>query len=698
MKPNNTIEKKWGAVYVGAGGNMLEYKPKLYRLLLDTVPFGLRLQGSNWNHVPVLKDVWMGPLPTNEIPNAYGSALTVLASTIHTQEIYEMINNRIFEALSCGAIVVMSNFCPSIHREFGDLIMYINETHSFKRIIDYIQSDEAQANRIREAGRAEILKKHTWQHRVVELLDFYHQLPSSSNTSYEDLIRHSFYGERQGYINIKSCFRPNCRNVIVMVSTMLYNHSDVVFVVLPGIFRRLKRDYNVQFLSEIEVSVERIEYADLLIAVVTPFDSLDCFMKALVSPRMQKRAAYLIGFDASLLSEALATAAVLQLPVKYNHYDVLWFRDAFEIKLWREAGLSFTTIRMQHAFGVGKLEVTERSIVKNNGFFLFVCFWTFRHLCLLSERNSLLGTRNGSDSQVLLLGGEWTGWVEMAGVLEVDMLHNVVHVKDGSVGDAVRRVQSAEKVFIMHEEVATASTTVDVLWPFVAAAVAGVSIHFSRRNDHFLSLLDSDIMGNEDDKAIRRAVSMRDWDEEVYLQGMLREGVDKLQGLGSANSAVTVTEVELNDSISSQLSLLDADYLHILSRSKHILNLFRLEVHNFYVGRDGQCCISIKSSNDLDDSSSNHDSRVADSDSMCMLRPFRYLVLVAADTMDVQIADPMSHTCYNSSASNHCMKESSSSKYLKLSLRGNFYSDVTFSTCLSFQLENPSLPSMQWLS
>lgn len=43
MQLNSSIPKMWGAVYVGAGGNMLQYKPKLLNMLEGAVPYGLRL-------------------------------------------------------------------------------------------------------------------------------------------------------------------------------------------------------------------------------------------------------------------------------------------------------------------------------------------------------------------------------------------------------------------------------------------------------------------------------------------------------------------------------------------------------------------------------------------------------------------------------------------------------------------------------
>jgi spore maturation protein CgeB len=62
------------------------------------------------DEVPILKDISQGPLPKDQIAEAYSSAQVVIAYTMDSQRDYGMINNRIFEALSCGAIVVSEAF------------------------------------------------------------------------------------------------------------------------------------------------------------------------------------------------------------------------------------------------------------------------------------------------------------------------------------------------------------------------------------------------------------------------------------------------------------------------------------------------------------------------------------------------------------------------------------------------------------
>ena len=49
MKPMPNITREYGAVYVGAGGLMLEYKSALLPMLESSLPQGLRLHGSHWS-------------------------------------------------------------------------------------------------------------------------------------------------------------------------------------------------------------------------------------------------------------------------------------------------------------------------------------------------------------------------------------------------------------------------------------------------------------------------------------------------------------------------------------------------------------------------------------------------------------------------------------------------------------------------
>ena len=341
MTPNNSIPRDWGAVYIGAGGNMLEYKPKLYQLLVDSIPFKLRLHGSNWEHVPLLRDIWQGTLPVQDIANAYSSGEVVLASTIQAQEAFGMINNRIFEALSCGSIVILSNFCPAIYEEFGDIILYVNETHPISHHLKFIQGNKEYADNLRLKGREIILQSHSWTHRVVELIDFYEHINNLDSASSS---RHSS-GRVGG-----CCLRPHCPNVTIIISERLRFHLDVIHVVAPGLHRVFCQDFHVHEQSEQEwlshpTSPQNETDMEIIVMVMTPFDKLDTSLRSLARPtlrdgRLQRRAGFIVGYDPNLTPPTIESN-------RFDHYDVLWFRGSIRCRMFHILLTVFTinTIR-----------------------------------------------------------------------------------------------------------------------------------------------------------------------------------------------------------------------------------------------------------------------------------------------------------------------------------------------------------------
>ena len=671
MAPNMTVLREWGAVYVGAGGNMLEYKPNLYRLLVDAMPFKLKLYGSNWGHVPLLRDIWLGPLPVDDIGTAYNSAEVVLASTVQNQEDFGMINNRIFEALSCGSIVILSNFCPTIFREFGELVLYVNDSRPLSSLMKTILSNKSAAENMRKMGREAILMRHSWSHRAVDVINFYHQIPPNAKFCQEDVsvwlsLLHSNHSAR------KCCFRPNCPEVIIIVSDRLQYHWDISQVILPGLYHIFRNNYKFQILNgkQWQESLSCVDNVctstygatkDILVTVVTPFDEVDASMRALArsldSP-MQKRAAYIVGFDASLLPDPPQT------DFSFDHYDIVWYRDAEEIELWRAAGLRFSDLRLQHAFGAGEISPT-RDTVRG---ILFVCFWQFSTLCTVSYRRMLVAQLSNEEPfSLLLLGGRFSDWVDNEDVLTIDMVPSVLHVGDSNLdGEAVRAIQAASIAYFMNGA-SSASTVDDVLWPYITAAVSGCKIHLLQNNQHIISVLS----GNP------KLTTPSDWDRKGYLINMLRVGIDRLIGFGSAVSSMVLRNFDADSRESFQsLTQRELDYLRISNREEDIIGILQIQSKYFHVGKGGQCCFKITSI-----SGTNYSM----DDAVCMLRPFRYLI----------ITSPLrKHTCSVGAA---CVSpEVSKEIHVHAFLRGDFYSDVVFSVNYSFA--TLTAQSLQWLS
>lgn len=60
MRPDPTVAREYGAVYVGAGSNMLKVKPLLTEMLYRSLPHRLRLHGAHWGHDPRLEEAYKG--------------------------------------------------------------------------------------------------------------------------------------------------------------------------------------------------------------------------------------------------------------------------------------------------------------------------------------------------------------------------------------------------------------------------------------------------------------------------------------------------------------------------------------------------------------------------------------------------------------------------------------------------------------
>ena len=172
------IKRTFGSIYVGVGGLMLDSKPNLLGMLQGamTAPLGLRLHGAHWNEVPSMAGAASGlPLPPGKIAEAYASAHVVLGVIVEAQRQYGMINNRVFEALACGCILV-SDHSPQLEDLFGEFLLFANDSAGVAAAITRVIDDPDWANHRRVAGRTAILRAHTWAHRVVDMLSFYHEL------------------------------------------------------------------------------------------------------------------------------------------------------------------------------------------------------------------------------------------------------------------------------------------------------------------------------------------------------------------------------------------------------------------------------------------------------------------------------------------------------------------------------------------
>jgi glycosyltransferase involved in cell wall biosynthesis/ADP-heptose:LPS heptosyltransferase/ubiquinone/menaquinone biosynthesis C-methylase UbiE len=151
------------------------------RMLIEAGDFNFAIYGKDWDSHLYLKKYWKGKLPLGEINALYSSAKIVIGTTEDRQREAGMINNRVFEALACGATFI-SEYFPELESTFGDMIFYSKQAGDTKKIISDILG-----NKIKGKGKQEvrdfIVKNHTYDQRVKDIFDFYFEIVNKYSKS-----------------------------------------------------------------------------------------------------------------------------------------------------------------------------------------------------------------------------------------------------------------------------------------------------------------------------------------------------------------------------------------------------------------------------------------------------------------------------------------------------------------------------------
>lgn len=624
LTPSSNTTLPAGAVFVGAGGPMGPLKAAMLGSLTAALPFGLRLYGSGWdNSSAELRAVWGGVLPRGEIAQAYSDARVVLAFTIDAQRQHGMINNRVFEALSCGATLLSDRSEALLALGQGRIEFAQTPEEVGVQLARLLTEDPAAAGERRARARELVLQQHTWAHRMVPIISFYHQL------------RH----ERTRRRTQGCCDRPNCPSLLWITSAALSTDADYGSVVRTHVYGEFCRHYRIDALSQAEFEARGRELLalaadarapatqpeqrqqellqwllgyDVLLAALVPLDGLDSLLSeldaALAARAMhakdgsQRWVAYLLH-----TAEALGAAAVE--PVGgwarlLGHYDLLLFRDLFERRalvgfarargneaLCREA--LHAAARCDHLFGLDLAEGSARPGARNAS----DTIWGSR------EKEAGAEAPGKEALEVPKPEDDWGRGMTSPPVVVVCFLQHaalcVPPVLQALLGDAGAQEAAdahvllvggsweawlalglvqyealhrtlhigpecptawAHGLFSAARLVCVVTPATDVtIWPFVLAAQLGVRIFLPLQTPHLEALAGEPVMA---------------WDAG-YVNHAVRTVVGKLHGLGSAQSGVAL----------GVLAVVAAQGL-----CEEVLVLLSLSVQSFVVGRDGQAC------------------------------------------------------------------------------------------------------------
>ncbi len=172
-------------VFVGS------FYPHRAELLRGVAHLGLSVWGPGWEALPegdplraCIRGGGVGPETWVRI---YAAARVVLS--IHYRSDDERLpvhqaSPRVFEALACGAFVLTDRQRDvlALFRD-GEHLAVFSDGGDLARRLREILEDEATRHRIAAAGRREVLRRHTYVHRVEELLQGLEGAPRPAGAS-----------------------------------------------------------------------------------------------------------------------------------------------------------------------------------------------------------------------------------------------------------------------------------------------------------------------------------------------------------------------------------------------------------------------------------------------------------------------------------------------------------------------------------
>ena len=337
----------------GAGGHMLSVKKYLSAMLHAAVPYSLAIFGSHWSpeEVPTISAevsrTWKGPLHRTGIADVYASSHAVLSSTIDSQREAGMVNNRVFEALACGTVLITDSStelidlfglsqtvpggAPSVNLPLLLAEVPMDVSRHLQQILEAempggMNSDGGGIfDSMRRRAREVILRRHTWDHRVVEILDFYHHVlhttarHSLSSSHYHHSWQQQDVSVKHSTLEEYTRRRPS---LVVLVHPDLTSHSDLTHVILQSLHgvlgdiwaievHKCERDPSGSVALPTSLSLQHLIKAEMLLAILTPYDDLHTLVHGLVVssqteadhhskdsillPPSQKRIAYVLG-------------------------------------------------------------------------------------------------------------------------------------------------------------------------------------------------------------------------------------------------------------------------------------------------------------------------------------------------------------------------------------------------------------------
>lgn len=147
---------------------------KLFFLPSQKINACFKLYGSGWNNwkqLPRFNIDYCGWVDNKNLNKAFSNATVSINATRKSfANISCVPSNRIFDSMASGT-VLLSDPIPNINKLFkaGKHLLISNSSKESLEQIRKVLSDPNLASQIAKEARKEILKKHTWSHRIKQL-------------------------------------------------------------------------------------------------------------------------------------------------------------------------------------------------------------------------------------------------------------------------------------------------------------------------------------------------------------------------------------------------------------------------------------------------------------------------------------------------------------------------------------------------
>jgi hypothetical protein len=109
-------------------------------------------------------------IPNEQLRRYYSSALIVLNDHWSDMRAHGFLSNRLYDALACGAFVI-SDAAVGIDEEFEGAVTTYADRNELRVLVDRYLDDPAARRAKADRGRAVVLERHTFAHRVERLID-----------------------------------------------------------------------------------------------------------------------------------------------------------------------------------------------------------------------------------------------------------------------------------------------------------------------------------------------------------------------------------------------------------------------------------------------------------------------------------------------------------------------------------------------